>query len=61
MIPCSKRKGLVKQLRCLVWQNRVDDLHADLAKDLRREVRACRPQDAKFWPLFRRLMAIMCC
>ena len=36
-----RARGLSKQLRCLVCQNQsIDDLDADLAKDLRAEVRA---------------------
>ena len=37
----SRARGLSKQLRCLVCQNQsIDDSDADLAKDLRAEVRA---------------------
>ena len=36
----SRARGLSKQLRCLVCQNQsIDDSDADLARDLRREVR----------------------
>ena len=61
----DRARALSKQLRCLVCQNQsIDDSDADLAKDLRREVRSLLQtgaSDAAFWRVSRTAMVIMCC
>ena len=61
----SRARDLSKQLRCLVCQNQsIDDSDAELARDLRVEVRrqlSTGASDAESWPASATPMATMCC